>query len=193
MVECPKCSAPLPEEWFTGRATGTCVNCNSHYEVRGFPAIAGVAQSLTASQLALAEGEASCFQHASKKAVAACNQCGRFLCALCEMDANGAVWCPTCLVSGISKHNVAVLENHRTLYDSIALGMAALPLLIFYIAFLTGPVAVFLAIRYWRRPSSLVPRNKWRLVVALVLGILETIGLFAFIILIVWAVSHRDS
>jgi len=176
---------------FTGKTSGICVNCNAEYEVRAFPAIAGVATSLIPSDLAIGEGEASCFQHASKKAVASCHQCGRFLCALCRMETDELIWCPTCLVSGISKRKVNVLETQRTLYDSVALGLAALPLLIFYIAFFTGPVALFLSIRFWRRPTSLIPRTKWRLVVAMLLGILETGALIATIGLIVWSVRHR--
>ena len=82
------------------------------------------------------------------------------------------------------------MENYRTLYDSIALGAAVLPLSIFYIAFLTGPVTFFLALRFWNRPTSLVPRGKWRLVVALLVSLLESVGLVAFILLIVWAMRH---
>ena len=107
------------------------------------------------------------------------------------METDELIWCPTCLVSGISKRKVNVLETQRTLYDSVALGLAALPLLIFYIAFFTGPVALFLSIRFWRRPTSLIPRTKWRLVVAMLLGILETGALIATIGLIVWSVRHR--
>ena len=167
------------------------MNCGSRFHAFPFPALLSQPVSLVASELSASEEEAACFEHASKKAVAACHRCGRFVCALCRMEADGAVWCPTCLVSGLSKYSVPTLENQRTLYDSIALGLAALPLCLFYMAVFTGPVALFLAIRYWKRPSSLIPRTKWRLVVALLLGTLETAALIGGIVLIIWAVRQR--
>lgn len=149
------------------------------------------AGSLAIAEWGSSDGEASCFEHASKKAVAACNRCGRFVCALCRMEAQGAVWCPTCLVSGISKYDLPTMENQRTLYDSMALGMAALPLCLLYMAIFTGPVALYLTIRYWKRPSSLIPRTKWRLILAAILGALETAGLIAAVVLIIWAVRKK--
>jgi hypothetical protein len=78
------------------------------------------------------------------------------------------------------------LDNRRTLYDSIALGLATLPLIppLIYFSFLTAPAALFVAIRFWRSPSSLTPRTKIRLWLAVVFAALEIVGwasLFVFL------------
>ena len=127
------------------------------------------------------EGEATCFEHAGKRAVAVCNKCGRFLCALCEVEVAGQIWCPSCLVSRSTGGPIQALENRRTLFDSTALALAVLPALFVYPAILTGPAVFYLAIRYWKRPSSIIPRGKWRFILALLFASAE-LGLFALVI-----------
>jgi hypothetical protein len=142
-------------------------------------------QTISAADLAIAEGEASCFHHAGKRAATACSQCGRFLCALCAVDLNGVSFCPSCVESGASQKKIRNLENRRTLWDSIALGAAAGPIVfaipMIYFWFLTGPLALFVGIRYWNAPSSIVPRNKWRFILAIVLSLAQLVG-FAFLL-----------
>ena len=75
----------------------------------------------------LVDGEASCFYHPAKKAVLPCESCGRFLCAVCDVEMNGQHLCPACLASGKKKGRLKQLENRRTLYDSLALGRRRLP------------------------------------------------------------------
>ena len=41
----------------------------------------------------LVEGEAACFYHAEKRATVACSACGRFLCALCDLDFSDHHFC----------------------------------------------------------------------------------------------------
>ena len=61
--------------------------------------------------------------------------------------------------------------------------MAALPGPLVYFCIFTGPIVLFLAARYWKSPSSIVPRNKWRFVVAILL-VLAELGFLAFVIII---------
>ena len=120
---------------------------------------------------ALVEGEASCYEHRSKRAVALCSHCGRFLCGLCEVEVGGSVWCPECLGASGSRPKLAALETSRTLYDSIALTLATWPLFIFfYASVFTAPAALYVAIRYWNAPSSLVPRKRWRQIAAILIA-----------------------
>jgi len=155
-----------------------------------FPALFRPPPPPVSADPALAEGEASCFHHAAKRAVSACSQCGRFLCALCTVELNGANFCPACLESGASKKKIRNLENYRTLWDSIALGAGAAPLVFFvpmlYFWFLTGPLALFVSIRYWNAPLSIVPRYKWRFIVAILLALVQLIlfGFMAFAVIL---------
>jgi hypothetical protein len=83
-------------------------------------------------------------------------------------------------VSGEKKPGAAKiadrLERGRTLYDSMALMAATLPALTVWFSIFGGPVAVYIAIRYWKRPTSIVRRYPWRKWLALALGLAETGG-----------------
>ena len=62
------------------------------------------------------------------------------------------------------------------LYDQIALALAVLPLLIFYVTLITAPISLYIALRYWKSPRSIVHTTKWRFVVAIVFATLEIVG-----------------
>ncbi len=120
--------------------------------------------------------EAGCFYHPGKKAVTPCAACGRFLCALCDVELNGDHICPRCLETAKKKKTTSRLENRRTLYDNVALYMAVLPALFIFPTLLTAPAALFVAIRYWNAPSSVVPRTRFRYYLAVTLAGGQLIG-----------------
>ena len=68
-------------------------------------------------------------------------------------------------------------ESSRTRYDSLALTLAIVPLLIFYFTIFTAPAALFIAIRYWNAPPSIVGRlgTRVRLIIAIVAATLEIV------------------
>ncbi len=131
------------------------------------------------------EGDASCFYHARKSAAAVCDQCGRFLCSLCQVDFLGQNWCPVCIES---RRVGGKLETRRTLYDTMALQLATLPLLLWPFTLITAPSALYVVFRYWRAPGSLVPRTRARFYIALVLSVVQS-GCWLW--LIAFAVSRR--
>lgn len=133
----------------------------------------------------LSEGESSCFYHSHKRAVAPCDQCGRFLCSLCRVDFGERVLCPQCIHSGSRKGSFTLVESYRRLYDSIALAVAVLPGFLIWPTIVTAPIAIYLSIRYWNRPLSLVPRSRWRFVLAIVVALAQigawvALGIFFF-------------
>lgn len=77
------------------------------------------------------------------------------------------------------------LENHRVLYDSMALWIAIFPLLLYPFLIITAPLAIFVAVRYWHRPSSIIPRTNIRKILAIFLGLIELfiVGFFAYFLL----------
>jgi hypothetical protein len=56
---------------------------------------------------------------------------------------------------------------------------------------LTAPCALFVAIFYWRRPTSITRRYKWRFVVAIVLALLEVVFLGMVLVSLFWAFRQR--
>lgn len=186
MIICPRCKRPLPE-WLLKDAhvSSICPQCQSALDVYCFPGLYKSEEKLDVSMLALAEGEACCYEHATKRAQSLCSNCGRFLCALCEVPLGREIFCPDCL----NGREAPVL--HRTKFDSIALALATWPLFIFYFVVITGPLAFILGIYAWKKPLSLVRRSRWRIYVAMGMAALEMVGVVALIVFLVTQVKGR--
>jgi len=158
-----------------------CSYCESEIEATIFPAAFRAMPPSSAGQTLTVDGESSCFYHSQKKAVIGCVYCGRFLCALCDVEMNGEHLCPRCIEEGKNKHRLKNLEKRRVLYDDVAMSLVIYPILFFYITVITAPIAIFIAIRHWNAPGSIVPRGKTKFVIAIILALAELSGtLFLF-------------
>jgi hypothetical protein len=176
----------LGAEYFNQPAWLACPSCATELRLRVFPALFREEQ-VTPAEPVLVAGEAGCFYHPEKKAAVVCDACGRFLCALCDVDFDGRHLCPSCLQAGRQKGRIAKLQLTRTRHDRIALVLAVAPLLIFYFTLLTAPAALFYACWHWKSPGSIVP-NWRRLNLSIAIGIaaLELAGwaaLFTWLLL----------
>ena len=189
-VQCPKCHAWLLEGIFNQPDLSPCPACGVPLQIEIFPALFRKISPGQSGEAVMVEGESSCFYHPQKKALLPCDGCGRFVCALCDCQLNGQHFCPVCLETGKTKGNIKSLDNQRTLYDSIALSLAIYPLLIFYFTLITAPMALFVAIRYWKSPPSLVHRGKIRFVVAIIFALLQIVGWV--IVFVVLSTRHRS-
>jgi|ERR1051325_10473430 hypothetical protein len=179
LLECPKCHSRLSEEIVNRPELTPCLGCGSPLQVEIFPALFRRFVPGRGGELLMAEGESSCFYHPQKKAAVPCQGCGRFLCDLCDCQFNGDHFCPACLETGRAKGKIKNLENERTLYDSIALGLAILPVAVvfgIYFTFITAPMAMYVAIRYWNAPRSIVRRTRARYIVAIIFASWQIIG-----------------
>jgi len=174
-IVCPDCFRTLPREtWNTPRVR--CGSCGAALQVDVFPArFAGLAAGKAAETI-LADGEVGCFYHPGKRAALPCDGCGRFLCSLCDVELGGRHICPRCLETQRKKGRLDTLETERTLYDQIALSLAILPMIVFYLTVLTAPATIFVSLRYWKRPGSLVRPTKFRFVLAMVIALLQIAG-----------------
>jgi hypothetical protein len=192
MLACPRCHAALPETFFNASDLHPCPYCAAQVQVEVFPAMLTGPAIGSAGETVVLEGESSCFYHPTKRAATACDSCGRFLCALCDLDLNGQHLCPACLKSGKRKGKLKNLENRRLSYDSLAMTLAFLPLLIFYFTLFTAPTTLYIVIRYWNAPGSLIHRSRWRMVVAFTVALLEILGwVFGFYMLFNLKGAHR--
>ena len=172
-VACTKCQASLPPALYNAPELRACPSCGAWLQVEVFPAALRPPGPGAVGEAVMVEGEASCFYHPAKKAVVPCESCGRFLCAICDVDMNGRHLCPACLESGKKKGKLKQLENRRTLYDSLALAVAVYPVIFAPVTLIGAPVALYIAIRYWNAPNSIVPRSRWRAVLAIIIALLE--------------------
>jgi hypothetical protein len=168
----------LPPDTWNLSYESYCPWCRAPITVLVFPALLR-ASGGAIPELAVEGGEATCFYHARKKAVVPCDQCGRFLCSLCQVELAGQNWCPSCIELHRKQGKLATLDRRRTLYDNIALLLAVGPivsLVFWFMTLFTAPAALFMIFRHWRSPSSLVPRTKVRFAIAGVAALLEIVA-----------------
>jgi hypothetical protein len=183
-VYCAKCHQPLQTEAFNTGEWTECASCKSSLYAIAFPSLIRPVPQGETGDLLLDSTEASCYYHLEKKAATTCEYCGRFLCALCDIDWNGTHLCARCIETGKVKGRIQGLQNRRVLYDNIALGLAVVPLLLLftiYFTFITAPIALYISIRHWNSPRSILPRTRIRFVIAIVLSILQIGGWFVLL------------
>jgi len=178
-VACTSCGTPLPLLPGAGLKTCRCSGCDAELQVEVFPAFFRDAGRVEAGEALGADGEACCFYHEKKRAAAVCEQCGRFLCSLCEVRIGGKNICPVCVDRGRVEGSLEPIVTRRTLYDGIALSLSFMPLLIPFLTFLTAPVALYVAVRYWKSPGSVIPRTKFRFVLAMLFALLQ-VGVWSY-------------
>jgi hypothetical protein len=149
-----------------------------------FPARYRPLETGLSAEAVTAGTEASCFYHPKKRAVSHCDTCGRFLCALCDLEINDQHLCSACLELGQKKKKITNLENHRILYDKIALFLSILPfsLILWFFSLVTAPAAIFVVIRYWKAPAGLLSGNKIRFVLAFTLAGFQIVGWTMFFV-----------
>jgi hypothetical protein len=176
VLVCTKCSTPLSSSVVNLPEPAPCPGCENLLRAEVFPAFFRDTQRGNAGELALQEGEATCFYHPQKTAHVPCDACGRFICALCDVELHGEHLCPSCVEAGRRKGKIVTLESRRTLHDSIALSLAVLPFIVWPITILTAPGAIIYSFVAWKKPGSLAPRSKVRFVIAIILGLLTLAG-----------------
>jgi hypothetical protein len=176
-IPCTKCNEPLPHNLYNTSSLEVCPSCGVSIQVDAFPALLKEHEEGQSGEDIMLEDESSCFFHPQKRAVIPCDVCGRFLCALCDIEFSGQHICSQCLEVGKKKRKMKRLETDRVQYDDIALTLAIFPVFLFvWPTIITAPISLFIAIRYWRAPLSIVPRTKVRFILAIFLSSVQIIG-----------------
>jgi hypothetical protein len=176
MLSCTACRASLSPEALAGPGPVRCPRCRATLEVSVFPALYRTLETGRPGETLLSDEESACFYHPTKRAIVPCESCGRFLCALCDLDLNGTHYCAPCLEAARGRGAFPRLENQRVCNDRIALAVAVYPLILFfYPTLVTAPVAVFLSARALRAPGSLVRGSKVRCILAMLIATAEIV------------------
>jgi uncharacterized RDD family membrane protein YckC len=184
---CPECHAALPASaWNLNYPVG-CPHCRTAFTALAFPAQVREQQAVV-PEPASEGGEATCYFHTTNKALAACDECGRFVCSLCHVAISGQNWCPSCIVLHRQRGRLTYLDNRRMMYDNLALLLAIVTFFllgVWPIAIVTVGATLFVVFFYWRKVSSLVPRTKSRFVVAAVLVGIELLALVMIVLRVI--------
>jgi len=153
-----------------------CPACNSPLQMEAFPALFRRNLRGELGAAALMDDESTCFNHPTRQAVIPCQNCGRFLCALCDCELGGEHFCPSCLEAGRTTRKIKSLENQRTLYDSIALALAIAPIFTLYFTLITAPMSLYVALRNWNAPRSIVHPSRVKYIMAIIIASLQVVG-----------------
>lgn len=166
-VPCPSCAADVaPAETNTGWQT--CPYCEKRLQIRGWPVFRQNNNAATALS-----DQATCFFHPDKAFQACCQRCGRFVCALCDLQLGAEHVCPACFERGRADSGVeagrAEWRYRDVLYDSIALTVGWGWILFWPVIVAAIPTVIFLHVKYRKAPRSyLIARPGWRFWVAYV-------------------------
>lgn len=196
-LQCASCNHCFTRALDAPALALACPACGAVVEVSVFNALLRPTAPTRHGETVMLDGESSCFYHGAKKAVVACDTCGRFLCALCDVSISGSHLCASCVESAVRETNKPTasarfakerrFKRDYTHYDEIALTLAVISLL-FYFSLVTLPISVYYTVRYWKQPLSAVPRGKWRFLLAILFQILALAELLFIGGVIVWGI-----
>ena len=188
---CANCRAAIHPALAAPRTDGACPECGAAFHVAVFPALFREIRPGAAGGAVVLPDEAGCFDHPASRAEAVCDSCGRFMCALCDIQHEGGHLCAPCFQAGIEK-DPAASGGRVTRYDLLALSLVVIPLvppLVFFTTYLIplfALPAIFAAVLSLRRPRGLVPRVRWRPWAAIVLALIELAAWLGFAGLMVY-------
>lgn len=166
-VSCPGCEGDLAVD---DSSTGwqICPYCHKRLRTWIWP----VVRQNSSAVAALSE-QATCFFHPDKAFHVCCQRCGRFVCALCDLQVGAEHVCPTCFERGRDDSGKdagkAEWRYRDVLYDSIAL-VVGWGWIIFWPTFVVAlPTVIILHVKYRKAPRSyVIPRSGWRFWIAYV-------------------------
>ena len=160
-VTCPGCNGDVvPIASKTGWQS--CPFCETRLQIRVWP----VVRKSTIAAVALSD-QATCFFHPDKAFQACCQRCGRFVCALCDLQLGAEHVCPTCFERGRANSGAeagkAEWRHRDVLYDSIALTIGWGWILFWPVIVAAIPAAIVLHVKYRKAPRAyLIARSGWR-------------------------------
>ncbi len=181
-LSCPNCGKTFGElDWHDGHS-GSCRSCGTDFEAMIFPEQSRQRRFAKPQAVAVAE-DSTCFFHAGNQAETICEGCGRFLCVVCAVPLAKGRFCPSCIAG---QKTAATVIPQRILFDSAALSLTLLPLLVWPLTFLTAPIALGLVVYGWNKPGSYIRgRSRGKQVLAGLLALAE-MGAWAFVIVQLW-------
>ena len=160
-VSCPACGGDvIPVEGETGWQY--CPSCASRLQIALWPLV----RRSNKAAAALSD-QATCFFHPDKSFQACCQRCGRFVCALCDLQLGAEHVCPACFERGrddsVARAGKAEWRYRDVLYDSIAVTIGWGWILFWPTIVAAIPAVIFLHVKYQKAPRSyLIPRSGWR-------------------------------
>lgn len=180
-VLCVLCNHFMPLTPLSGNGASICPSCRRPVSIGIFPALLEGAEAKPPTLPAdpPAEGEAACFYSPNRRATKECSHCGVLISDMWAAQWGSDTVCLKCLEHLRQQGKDERFQGSRVLWDNIALFLALLPfsVVFWWAVFLSAPASLFIGLRHWNSPRSLVPRGRARLAIAIVLALLQVGGL----------------
>ncbi len=176
LINCPDCRRSIDPEIMNAATLQPCPGCQAAIRALVFPA--RLDEGVPALPSPALPGEATCFYHESNAATASCDGCGKFICVLDDLPFGENHYCRDCINRGQKSGDLPFLVTRRIRYDRLVLAIAVLPILMWPFTLLSAPIAFFLALFFWRKPLSIVPRLRLNYVLALLVSGAQMAGWF---------------
>lgn len=199
-VQCTSCDYSIVAGKSADWVEQECPSCHTKQSALVFPAIRGILAASPQGIPVAPDGFASCFFHSGKPASIPCDNCGRFLCDLCDLKIDERHLCTLCLQTAQeekaspSAKSVTVTKERTFLPQNLAMILTFyMPVSIvgLYIIFLTAPAAAYVSVRYWNHPGGIQQRGRWRLVACLVVALAQILGFLALAYLFYMTFSRQ--
>lgn len=190
---CHFCQTPLAPERVDDGGGVACGHCERPTQLVVFAAILGGSAGTPAHQVDAHLQGASCFYSPEKLATGECRNCGAWISEEWTARWGAEVYCLKCLEHLRQRGADASFAEGIVLWDSVALFLALVPysLVLTFVGFFTAPAALFLTVRHWGSPRSMVHVWRWRFVVAVVMSVLMLGILGAIIVGAITAKGRR--
>ena len=192
---CPICHHLLATSQWNLPDFTACPNCQAPTRTLVFPAMARATSP--ARPEPRSEAEAGCFFHSDSRAENVCSSCGRFLCSLCTLTfGTQKKLCPDCIYRKRRQSSEPLFRDQTILFDNIALLLLIIPVLCLvyiYFGLIFSGFALAIVIIGWRQQRPLVPRSKYRFVLAAGLSLIEGVGWIALVWLLVWLIQSHPT
>lgn len=134
---CPRCKQPLELQQLADGPVH-CPRCGGEFEARVFHPPTRVTRVLQLEQSG-PEAAGACANHPRNVAVSTCERCGIFICSLCELEVDGAKYCPACFERLAAEGSITSARTRFRSYASLA-GLSAMAGFVFSAIFLGLPL-----------------------------------------------------
>jgi hypothetical protein len=192
-ISCPACRAKIPSDAAANGQPFRCPSCRRKVEGAVFPALTRpLSEGMQAAPLM--ENGATCFFHPQNAAHVPCDDCGRFLCALCDLPLGGRHLCPSCIDRATRKPAENPWSSHRFLWGHAALLASVAPALVYpftFLTFITAPAALVLCILWWKKPAGLTGGGRLPLVLALIFSVVQILVWIAAVFVFVGIIGRK--
>jgi hypothetical protein len=133
---------------------------------------------------------AACANHARNAAVTSCTRCGLFICALCDMNVGEGSVCPSCFQRGREQNALGGAPTRYRDYATMSISGAVLGLLCSILP--VGPFVIWWGVKGIRQRRS-EGAGITGVVVAICLGVLETLGMLTWYGLMIFAMMKAGT